>query len=119
MSNNTTKAVNYTAEQEEMLRAAAPLNLEKAQALAETLGKSYRSVIAKARTMGIDYENKAPAKKRPGGVTKPALVERIAAAVGADVESLSGLEKATGGALATLFIAITGAAEDMAESTEG
>ena len=46
------------------LRNAAPLNLAKAHDLAGQLGVSYRSVIAKAKSLGIEYEAKAPAAKK-------------------------------------------------------
>lgn len=61
------------------LRNAAPLNLAKAHDLAGQLGVSYRSVIAKAKSLGIEYEAKAPAakKEKTGEPTKAALLAQI------------------------------------------
>lgn len=94
------KAVNYTPEQEAAIRAASPLNIDKAKALAETLGKSWRSVIAKAKSMDLPYEAKPAPAKRPKGMTKAELVDEIEVRTGA---SLSGLEKATASALSRLL----------------
>ena len=94
------KAVNYTPEQEAAIRAASPLNIDKAKALADQIGKSWRSVIAKAKSMDLPYEAKPAPAKRPKGMTKAELVSRIEDATGAN---LSGLEKATGQALSRLL----------------
>lgn len=103
----TAQAANYSEAQEAAIRAAAPLNLEKAKALGVEIGKSYRSVIAKAKNMGIDYEGKAKPAKRVGGMTKPEMVEAIQSATGS--ESLNGLEKATATALANLLASVNDA----------
>ena len=101
----TEKTVNYTPEMVEVIRAAAPLNFEIATTLGEQLGKNVRSIIAKAKREGIEYISKpAPAKKKPTGLTKAETVAAIATAV--DVDSLEGLEKATGSALGKLLAAI-------------
>ena len=57
---------NYTDSMISEIRANAPLNLEKAHALADKFGAtiSYRSVISKAKSLGVDYEKKAPAAKK-------------------------------------------------------
>lgn len=78
---------------------AQPLNLEKAKILAEKLGRSYRSVIAKAKSEGFEYVSApAPAKKEKG-LTKLQLVEMIADNTGLNLE---GLEKAPASVLRTL-----------------
>jgi hypothetical protein len=100
------KAANYSPEQEAMLRAASPLNLESAKSLADEMGKSYRSVIAKVKSMGLPYESKPTPKKRPGGATKSEAVAAIATALDLEASELDGLEKATGLALATILRAL-------------
>lgn len=97
---NGVKTQNYTPEQEAAIRAASPLDIDKAKALAETIGKSWRSVIAKAKSMGMPYQAKPAAAKRPKGLTKVELVSQIETATGAN---LSGLEKATSQSLARLL----------------
>jgi uncharacterized membrane protein YebE (DUF533 family) len=103
MSDST--AVNYTPAMESVIIAAAPLNMEKAKAIGGQIGKSYRSVIAKAKSLGVDYEGKPKAAKRIGGMTKPQMVEAIAAAVGTDAAALEGLEKSTASSLGNLLAA--------------
>lgn len=93
------KTPNYSAEQIAVLVAAAPLNLEKAKEIAAQIGKPYRSVIAKAKTEGIEYVAAAPAKKRVGGTTKADMVSKLADFTG---QKLEGLEKAPALALANL-----------------
>jgi len=70
----TTKKVNamskYTNPMIEAIRTAAPLDLSKAHALANSdlfakADVSYRSIIAKAKSLGVDYVKAAPAAKAP------------------------------------------------------
>jgi hypothetical protein len=99
--NMTTSTVNYTPEMIAVLTAAAPINHEKAQALAIQLDRGVRSIIAKCKREGIEYISKpAPAKKK-AAPTKVDMVAAIMAATGAD--NLDGLEKATGAALNNLL----------------
>ena len=98
-------SVNYTPEMESTIIAAAPLNMEKAKVIGGKIGKSYRSVIAKAKSLGVDYEGKPKPQKRAGGMTKPQMVAAVAAAVGADAATLEGLEKSTASSLANLLAA--------------
>jgi DNA repair exonuclease SbcCD nuclease subunit len=110
----TTAAVNYTAEMVQQLHDAAPLNLEKAKALGLTMGRSYRSIIAKAKREEIAYEVKAPvAKKKPTVKTKVETVAIIATAL--NVDTLAGLEKATGAALNDLLDAIIMLSDETSE----
>ena len=69
-----TKKVNamskYTNPMIEAIRTAAPLDLSKAHALANSdlfakADVSYRSIIAKAKSLGVDYVKAAPAAKAP------------------------------------------------------
>jgi len=95
------KVANYSAEQEAEIKAAAPLNLDKAKALAEKMGKSYRSVIAKAKSLDVPYESKPAPTKRPVQITKVELVAEISKSLSG--AKLDGLEKATTAALVNLY----------------
>ena len=60
----------YTNPMIEAIRSAAPLNLSKAHTLANSdlfakADVSYRSIIAKAKSLGVDYVKAAPAAKAP------------------------------------------------------
>jgi len=71
----------YTETMIAKLRAAAPLNLAVAKDLAADFGLSHRSVISKAKHLGLEYV-KAPAKaKAIRGVTKAELTDAIRRAV--------------------------------------
>ena len=54
----------YTESMIAKITAAAPLDLAKSHVLASELGVSYRSVIAKAKSLGLEYIAKAPAAKK-------------------------------------------------------
>jgi hypothetical protein len=55
---------NYTPEMVARITAAAPLNLAKAKALAEEFGSvTYRSVISKAQSIGVEYVKLSPVKR--------------------------------------------------------
>ena len=93
--------VNYTPEMVATIEAAQPLDLAKAKALGAQLDRGYRSIIAKAKREGFEYISKpAPARKK-AAPSKAELVGAIAKAV--DCDTLDGLEKATGQALAKLL----------------
>lgn len=94
------KAPNYTEAQETRIREMAPLNADKAAELGAEMGKSARSVIAKAIRMGVAYDRKQPTTKTGEPVTSKAkLVEEIGAVVAGNLE---GLEKAPKPALHAL-----------------
>ena len=68
----TTKKVNamskYTNPMIDAVRSAAPLDLSKAHALANSdlfakADVGYRSIIAKAKSLGVEYVKAAPAAK--------------------------------------------------------
>lgn len=82
------------------LRAAAPLNLEKAHALSAELGVSYRSIISKAKSLGIEYvKASAPARKRVGP-SKADICSAIEQAMGLE---LPGLDKAPAATLGLIL----------------
>ena len=95
----------YTSIMIEQMREAQPLNLEKAKLLASEFGVSYRSVIAKANNLGLDYQRQVRGNKRANAnETKKDLVSAIEKAL--DSESLSGLEGATRQSLSALLMSI-------------
>ena len=96
---------NYTPEMVAKIEAAAPLNLSVARDLAADFGLSHRSVISKAKSLGVDYIKAAPAAKRPTGASKSDLVAAIQKATNAD--DLDGLEKATARALSNLLASLS------------
>jgi hypothetical protein len=87
---------NYTEAQEATIEAFATANggtitNDNVATLADTLGKGVRSVRAKAVRMGV-YKAKEKVSKNGGPVeSKEAIVNDIAALIGANME---GLEKA-------------------------
>lgn len=93
---------NYTDEMVETLKASAPLNLEKAKALEETLGRSWRSIVAKAKSLGLEYVAAEKPTKKETKETKAEIVAEIETACGIDSGFFSGLEKATTRALMRL-----------------
>ena len=55
---------NYTPEMVARITAAAPLNLAKAKELAAEFGNvTYRSVISKAQSIGVEYVKLSPVKR--------------------------------------------------------
>jgi len=89
----------YTKAQEARLIESAPISYDDAVALGVELGYSTRSVIAKTKSLELDYIPKPVPAKRPAVETKAELVEDIEDAFGFD---LTGLTGATAAALATL-----------------
>lgn len=96
MTTANTTTSRYTTAMEDMIVAAAPLNLEGSRQLAELFfgdAEQFRSVTSKAKRMGVAYESKVRASKTGGPVeTKEAIVADIVDLVGSD---LDGLEKAS------------------------
>jgi hypothetical protein len=71
---------NYTDQMVAKIKASAPLNLAKAQALSADFGNvTYRSVISKAKSLGVEYVKAAPAakKSREDSPTKAAYLAAI------------------------------------------
>ena len=70
---------NYTPEMVAAITAAAPLNLTKAKALADQFGNvTYRSVISKAQSIGVEYIKLAP-RKRAAKADTPTKAEYLTA----------------------------------------
>ena len=94
----------YTPTMIEGLRNAQPLNLAKAQTFASEWGVSYRSIIAKALSLGLTYEKKTVTSSS-SNPTKKDLVAEIERALDAG-ESLTGLEGASMRSLSNLLMSI-------------
>jgi len=98
--------MSYTKDQENLLRAAAPINYERAGELADEFGVSRGSIIAKTLSLELEYIRKEVATPKPKGPTKVELVAEIECNLrnlDGDPSNLSGLEKATSKALAKLL----------------
>jgi len=92
-----------TPEVTEVMKAQAPLDMTKAEAIAEQFGIKARAVIASAVRQGIPYQKKVRATKAGTPVvSKTDLVAKIALKLGVDVTDLAGLDKATKTALEVL-----------------
>lgn len=86
------------------MRASAPLNMEKATAIAEQFGEKPRAIIAAAIRAGIEYQRAAKRSKDGSPVQSK---EDIVAAISARLDvNLDGLEKATKASLGVLLDAI-------------
>lgn len=72
---------NYTEPMIAAMRKAAPLNLEIAKNLAADFGISHRSVISKAKSLGLEYVKASPKAKVAQGITKAELTDAIRKAV--------------------------------------
>lgn len=106
MTDSTKKAeVNYTPEMIAAITAAAPLNLEKAKAVGLAIGRTYRSVIAKAKSEGLEYVSKPAPAKKAKAETKAEIVGDISTLFGG--VSLDGLEKAPAAVLRTIRFKVT------------
>jgi len=115
MSKQKETPQNYTEEMVAAIREAAPLNLEKAKAVGDKIGRSYRSVISKAKSEGIEYVAAVAPARKPKSITKAEMVTTITANVGFDCE---GLEKAPRAVLAR-FVEFTTPEPETETETEG
>jgi hypothetical protein len=94
----------YTPTMIDGLRNAQPLNLAKAQTFASEWGVSYRSIIAKALSLGLTYEKKAVSSSSSDRPTKADLVREIEQSL--QGESLDGLQGASMRSLQALLMSI-------------
>ena len=95
----------YTDQMVATMRSRAPLNAEICAELAAEFGQGLtsRSVIAKAKSAGIDYQVKAKPARKKQAPSKADVVAAIAKAVDADDGQLDGLVKAPMTALCALL----------------
>ena len=82
------------------------ITYEDAVRIGTEIGKSTKSVIAKALSLELPYERKPVEPKRPKGLTKTDLVASIKARMDREDLDLTGLEKATAQALNKLLEAL-------------
>ena len=94
---------NYTPAMIAKLQDAAPLDLAKAKDLAADFGLSHRSVISKAKHLGLGYDV-APKAAKKIRASKADTVDAIAKAIAVDPADLDGLALAKGSALDALLM---------------
>lgn len=99
----TAKTVNYTPEMTTTVVEGYKAG-ETVEALAEKVGRTVRSVIAKLSKEGVYASAEKAAGKR--AMLKSEMVAAIAAEIGASEEALESLEKATGPALMAVLKAL-------------
>ena len=103
----TAKAVNYTADMIAVINGYDSYDADVAQDIADQIGKSRRSVIAKIKSMGLSYAVKKRVAKDGSAITlKTDLVLAIAKGLDMDALDLDGLTKAPKSALSNLLINI-------------
>ncbi|MAD72325.1 MAG: hypothetical protein CL973_00835 [Euryarchaeota archaeon] len=68
---------NYTPAMVAAIEAAAPLNLDKAKALAADFGLSHRSVISKAKSLEVEYVAQVRTAAKRDSVTKNDILRGI------------------------------------------
>jgi hypothetical protein len=93
----------YTQAMCEKMANVQPLNAEVCSTLAQEFGLTQRSVIAKAKSLGLDYTVKAKPAKKKSAPTKMDIVRAIEKGLDADQGSLDGLVKATAQSLDALL----------------
>ena len=104
----TTKIQNYSVDAVALITRSAPLNQAKAADIAAQLGKSTRSVIAKAISLGVAYDAKKPTNKNGLPVSRKIdTVNAIAKALDMPVSDLDGLTKSPAKALDNLLMNIS------------
>ncbi len=89
----------YTPEMEQVVTEAAPFDFDGAKEVGAKIGMSARSVIAKAKSLGLDYIPKPAPVAKAKAVTKVELSKALRAATGLE---LVGIEKASRLALVEL-----------------
>jgi len=94
---------NYTQNMVAKLTAAAPISFTDAEKFASEFNLSKQSIIAKTKSLGLEYIPQVRVAKRVKGLTKADLVTSIEGKLSAD---LDGLELAKASALASLLDAL-------------
>jgi len=93
---------NYTPKMEAEI-ASETMTYDRAVALATAWGLSPKSVIAKTKSLGIDYIPKPRALRKTSGITKADMVRQIEGKLNLE---LDGLQNASASALNTLLGAL-------------
>ena len=94
-----------TAVIHDAMTANGEISYETAVEIADEIGKSVKSVIAKVKQLDLPYVPKPVPAAKPKGPTKAELVHDIEAHFGAKEGSMEGLTKATVAALENLISA--------------
>ena len=95
---------NYTPEMLAVIAGYDSFNKETATEIADKIGKSPRSVIAKIKSMGLPYAVQRPTRKDGSAITRKSdTVLAIAKALDMDADDLDGLTKAPASALSALL----------------
>ena len=94
---------HYTPELVTALKNAAPISIGQARKIAQDMGKSTKSIVAKCVSLGI-YAAQPRKVSGTAKIRKADLVAAIARSTGAD--SLDGLEKAPATALSNLLASL-------------
>ena len=96
----------YTSEMVSSLMDGAVTDYDTAVSYSDTNSLSVRSVIAKVKSLGLDYTPKTRILKRGDRVTKDELVRAIEKSLASGTDSLVGLEKSSVAALSRLLVEI-------------
>ncbi len=95
---------NYTPEMLAVIAGYDAFNKATATEIADKIGKSPRSVIAKIKSLGLPYTVQRPVRKDGSAITRKAeTVAAIAKALDMDLKDLDGLAKAPRSALIALL----------------
>ena len=95
---------NYTPSMLAVINGYDAFNKATATEIADKIGKSPRSVIAKIKSMGLPYTVQRPVRKDGSAITRKAeTVAAIAKALDMDLNDLDGLAKAPRSALIALL----------------
>lgn len=99
---------NYSVDDVALIVRSAPLNQAIAADIAGQIGKSTRSVIAKALSLGVAYTVKKPVNKNGSPVSRKIdTVNAIAKALDMPASDLDGLTKSPAKALDNLLMNIS------------
>ena len=104
-STSTSKAVNYTAEQTAAMVADYQAGVTTA-AIAEKLGKTVRSVVAKLSREGVYQKKEYTTKTGEKAVKKDAHADAIGAILKMSENEIESLTKANKTALVKIFTAL-------------
>ena len=103
----TAKTVNYTPEQTQAILAAYDNgNGSTVEAIAETVGKSVRSIVAKLSREGVYKKKEYKTKNGEAVVKKDAHADAIGAILGLPENDIDSLTKANKSALKAIFEAL-------------
>ena len=114
----TTKAVNYTPEQEARLSAGYTGGMTPEE-LASEMGKTARSVVAKLSRMGIYKKKEYVSKTGEKPVKKDEQADKLAALVGLTEADADSLTKANKTALGKILAVLEAALADKDQAPDG